>query len=139
MILFVCSQGRNRSRTAEVLALLGGADARSCGTDPDAIAPLNPNLLWAADRVVCMEQQHADIVREYLAAEGKAIVSLGIDDIWEPFEHGLIKELVSLARFRLEDYALANVLEAGARQFSLKKGGIIGKTKMALHPVARCI
>ena len=43
-ILFVCSQGRIRSRTAEVLAVRAGMDARSCGTDADAMVPINGAL-----------------------------------------------------------------------------------------------
>lgn len=37
MILYVCSQGMIRSCTAEVLAVRAGLDARSCGTDADAV------------------------------------------------------------------------------------------------------
>lgn len=115
MILFVCSQGRIRSRTAEVLALLGGIDARSCGTDEDALAPLNPQLLWPADLVVCMERRHAKRVETYMAAEGKPVVSLGIEDEWEPFDPELVRQLISLIRHRLMDDALADAMERGAR------------------------
>jgi predicted protein tyrosine phosphatase len=40
MILFVCSQGMIRSRTAEVLTIRTDLVARSCGTDFDAIVPV---------------------------------------------------------------------------------------------------
>lgn len=103
MILFVCSQGRIRSRTAEVLALLGGLDARSCGTDSDALVPLTPNLLWPADVVVCMERHHANKVAGFMAAEGKRMVSLGIEDVWNPFDPQLIEQLVSAIRLQTEE------------------------------------
>lgn len=114
MILFVCSQGKKRSRTAEVLALLGGVQARSCGTDSDALAPITPALVWAADTIICMEQAHAKKVRKYMAAEGKVVFSLGIADEWEPFEPLLIERLVSFVRHRMENEQLANAMALGA-------------------------
>lgn len=95
MILFVCSQGKIRSRTAEVLALLGGISARSCGTDSDAMVPVNNALLRAANLVVCMEREHCKLVREYMGAEGKIIVSLGLRDVYSPFEPELMRLLVT--------------------------------------------
>ena len=92
-ILFVCSQGRIRSRTAEVLAVRGGMDARSCGTDTDAIVPINDHLIRISELIICMEQHHAVSVREFMHAEGKAIVVLGIEDIYEPFAENLVAVL----------------------------------------------
>lgn len=107
MILFVCSQGRIRSRTAEVLAIRGGLDARSCGTDPDAVVPINDHLIRLADVVVCMEESHAAIVGEFMHAEGKEIHVLGIEDIYVPFEPALIERLVELCRGPLPSVAAA--------------------------------
>lgn len=94
-ILFVCSQGAIRSRTAEVLAVRGGLDARSCGTDADAVVPINDHLIRVADIIVCMEEHHADTVREFMHAEGKALHVLGIEDIYEPFTPRLIAVLTA--------------------------------------------
>ncbi len=93
-ILFVCSQGRIRSRTAEVLAVRAGMDARSCGTDADAMVPINDHLIREADIIVCMEEHHAATVREFMHAEGKSIHVLGIEDIYEPFAPRLVAVLI---------------------------------------------
>lgn len=72
-ILVCLIAGKIRSRTAEVLAVRGGMDARSCGTDADAIVPINDHLIREADIIVCMEDHHAATVREFMHAEDKAI------------------------------------------------------------------
>lgn len=111
MVLFVCSQGRIRSRTAEVLALLGGCAARSCGTDDDAMVPINNALLRAADLIICMERHHAVLVREYMAAEDKSIVSLGLRDVYSPFEPELMRLLVTTVGH--QDEAIGKALALG--------------------------
>lgn len=113
MILFVCSQGRIRSRTAEVLALLGGLNARCCGTDDTAMVPVNDQLLLAARQIVCMEQSHAELVRPMEAAEGKVIVSLGIRDVWNPFDPMLCEQIVRLAPMRLGSPEIGDALKQG--------------------------
>lgn len=105
MILFVCSQGRIRSRTAEILAVRGGLDARSCGTDADAVVPINDHLIRLADVVVCMEEHHAAAVREFMHAEGKEIHVLGIEDVYEPFAKALVAALVASIEGPLPDVA----------------------------------
>ena len=94
-ILFVCSQGRIRSRTAEVIAVRGGMDARSCGTDADAVVPINDHLIREAGIIVCMEEHHAATVREFMHADGKTIHILEIEDIYEPFTPRLIAVLTA--------------------------------------------
>lgn len=101
-ILFVCSQGVIRSRTAEVLASLGGMDARSCGTDNDAIVPINNRLIAWADHVVCMEKFHADCVRLFCHADGVPIQSLGIPDEFHPFDDELVALLIGSLHYKLE-------------------------------------
>lgn len=116
MILFVCSQGRIRSRTAEVIAMLGGVNARCCGTDENAIIPVNNELLRPAEAIICMEKLHADIVNMYMGSEGKPVVSLGIRDVWNPFDDMLIDQLVNLTRIRLEGHELADKMALGAER-----------------------
>lgn len=116
MILFVCSQGRIRSRTAEVISLLGGINARCCGTDENAIIPVNNELLRPAEAIVCMEKLHADIVNMYMGSEGKPVVSLGIRDVWNPFDPLLIDQLVQLTRLRLERDDVADMMALGAKR-----------------------
>lgn len=106
-ILFVCSQGRIRSRTAEVLAVRGGMDARSCGTDADAMVPINDHLIREADIIVCMEEHHAATVREFMHAEGKTIHVLSIEDIYEPFAPRLVAVLLTKIDALLPDLSRA--------------------------------
>ena len=106
-ILFVCSQGRIRSRTAEVLAVRGGMDARSCGTEDDAMVPINDHLIREADLIVCMEEHHAATVREFMHAEGKTIHVLGIEDIYEPFTPRLVAVLIAKIGAWLPDVSRA--------------------------------
>ena len=113
MKLFVCRQGRIRSRTAEIIALLGGVEARSCGTDADAIVTLSPELLWPADTIICMEDSQVEGIKSLMAAEGKPVVSLGLQDIYDPFEPRLVSVLVKQVRERLKDLKLANAMERG--------------------------
>lgn len=107
MILFVCSQGRIRSRTAEVLTVRGGLDARSCGTDTDAVVPINDHLIRLADVIVCMEEHHAVAVREFMHAEGKDIHVLGIEDIYEPFAPSLVAILSARMKVLLPEASQA--------------------------------
>lgn len=116
MILFVCSQGRIRSRTAEVLAVRGGLDARSCGTDADAVVPINDHLIRLADVIVCMEEHHAVSVREFMHAEGTDIRVLGIEDIYERFEPCLVAILSSRLEILLP--VVSQAIEAGMRHES---------------------
>ena len=113
MILFICSQGRIRSRTAEVLVVRGGLDARSAGTAPDAIVPLNDHLIRLADIIVCMEDLHAAMVREFMHAEGREFHVLGIEDIYEPFAPALVAILARRCRAVLP--RVAEAIEAGMR------------------------
>lgn len=106
-VLFVCSQAMIRSRTAEVLTLLGGMPARCCGTDSDAFVPLSNALLLGASEVVCMERHHAKAVNEMMGAEDKAVCSLGVPDEFEPFEARLVDVLVAALRDRSPEVAKA--------------------------------
>ncbi|GBG14261.1 sulfate adenylyltransferase subunit 1 [Novimethylophilus kurashikiensis] len=138
MILFVCSQGKIRSRTAEVIAVMGGVHARSCGTDKDALAPITNALLRAADTIICMEQSHVKEVKEYMGAEGKNIVSLGIEDVWNPFDPMLIERLILFVRHRLGDDVLSSRMQLGhqrmlAAGIDFFDGGVIsGASELAL-------
>lgn len=95
MILYVCSQGRIRSRTAEVLTLLGGEMARSCGIDKDAIAPINPRLVLEADVIVCMQKEHANAVYDFMASDGKRIEVMSLPDIFNPYDESFINLLTT--------------------------------------------
>lgn len=82
-VLFICSQNRLRSPTAEqVFADWPGIETTSAGLKPDADVPVSPELLQWADLIVVMERAH----RSRLASRfqrwlgGKRIVCLDIPD-----------------------------------------------------------
>ncbi|MEN5042009.1 low molecular weight protein tyrosine phosphatase family protein [Stenotrophomonas sp. TWI1149] len=82
-VLFICSQNRLRSPTAEqVFADWPGIETASAGLKPDADVPVSPELLQWADLIVVMERAH----RRRLASRfqrwlgGKRIVCLDIPD-----------------------------------------------------------
>lgn len=82
-VLFICSQNRLRSPTAEqVFADWPGIETASAGLKPDADVPVSPELLQWADLIVVMEGAH----RSRLASRfqrwlgGKRIVCLDIPD-----------------------------------------------------------
>jgi predicted protein tyrosine phosphatase len=71
-VLFVCSQNRLRSPTAEqVFAGNAGVDCASAGTDHDADNPLTPELIEWAEIIFVMEKTHRNKLlsrfRRYLA------------------------------------------------------------------------
>lgn len=80
MILFVCSVARLRSRTAELLCLFGGVDARSAGTAEGALNELNDQLVREADMVFCMEYEHKKEVSTFAHYQKEKTFVLNIDD-----------------------------------------------------------
>lgn len=131
-ILYVCSQGVIRSRTAETLSLLGGVHARSCGTDEHAVAPINNSALLWADEIVCMEKHHAKIVKEMMGSEGKIVQSLGIEDIYDPFDDELIALLIGSLHYKIEQASEA--IRIGKERFyelGLDKAMAVKRTTFA--------
>jgi predicted protein tyrosine phosphatase len=97
-ILFVCSQNRLRSPTAEqVFADHPGVQCTSAGTNHRAENPLTPELVEWADLVFVMEKQHRDKVRSKYRAQlkDKRIIVLGIPDDYEFMEPALVELLRS--------------------------------------------
>ena len=99
-LLFVCSQNRLRSPTAQqVFAAHPGIEALSAGTDSDAETPLSGDLIEWADVVLVMEKSHRNKVsrkfRELL--RGKRLVVLGIPDVYAYMQ----PELVTLLEQRV--------------------------------------
>ena len=95
-VLFVCSQNRMRSLTAEkMLEGVPGLQARSAGTQPDARIVVTEGHLGWADLVVCMEKSHLNRLRRKFpeAMESKRAVCLHIPDDFEVMQPELIDEL----------------------------------------------
>ncbi len=102
-LLFVCSQNRWRSLTAERLfdehpEIL----ARSAGTEPGARTRVSAGHLGWAEIVFVMEKKHAERLRAKFKDEiqGKPIVNLRIPDDYQFQDAALIE----LLRERLHDY-----------------------------------
>lgn len=100
-VLFVCSQNKLRSPTAEqVFADYPGIECSSAGTNHDAENPLTGEDVEWADLIFVMERQHQKKVSakfSHLLA-GKKIVCLGIRDEYEFMQ----AELVELLRARIQ-------------------------------------
>ncbi|MCB2408622.1 low molecular weight protein tyrosine phosphatase family protein [Hymenobacter lucidus] len=102
-LLFICSQNRWRSLTAERLFdEHPHYEARSAGTEPGARVRVTAGHLGWADVVFVMERRHADILREKFGAElaGKPVVNLRIPDKFQ----FLAPLLVELLRERLQEH-----------------------------------
>ena len=77
--LFVCSQNRLRSPTAEqVFAQFSELECESAGTDPTANVPLEPDLIEWADVIFVMERSHRNRIMKKFKTflNGKRIVVL---------------------------------------------------------------
>lgn len=120
MILFICSQGKLRSRTAELLCLFGGLPARSAGTDPDADVPINDALIRQASLIVCMESHHKKALKDFQHYGLCAAVTLGIPDEYDRLEPALVQSLIFQMRFHDED--VADAMERGEALLSAQPG-----------------
>ncbi|GGF23066.1 low molecular weight protein tyrosine phosphatase family protein [Hymenobacter cavernae] len=108
-LLFICSQNRWRSLTAE--RLFDGHPhyvARSAGTEPGARVRVTAGHLGWADAIFVMERKHADILRQKFAAElaGKPVICLRIPDKFQFLDH----VLQDLLRERLQEHLGVNWL-----------------------------
>jgi predicted protein tyrosine phosphatase len=102
-LLFVCSQNRIRSLTAEKLLENHHLyEVRSAGTDHDArICVTAGHIAWA-DRIFVMERCHLKRLRKKFRGElrGKEVVCLFIPDEYSP----LADDLCEILRARLAPY-----------------------------------
>ena len=93
-LLFVCSQNKLRSRTAEaVYSGYPGIEVDSAGLNHDAVVPLSAEQIEWADLILVMEQSHRNKLnkrfREHLA--GKRVVVLGISDEYDYMDPALVE------------------------------------------------
>jgi predicted protein tyrosine phosphatase len=92
-VLFICAQNKIRSYTAE--KMFAGSlryDVKSRGLANDARIKLAAADLRWADLIFAMEKNHKDRIAKQFRSEleGKKIVVLFIEDIYEPMEESLI-------------------------------------------------
>ena len=95
-VLFICSQNRLRSPTAEqVFASWSGLETCSAGLNHDAENPVTPELLSWADIIFVMERAH----RSRLSAKfkphlgKKRVICLEIPDEFEFMDPDLVRLL----------------------------------------------
>lgn len=102
-VLFICSQNRLRSPTAEhVFADWPGIETSSAGLNHDAENPVTPEQLQWADIVFVMERAHRDkLSARFKPHLGRArVVCLDIPDEYEFMD----PELVRLLKARVPRY-----------------------------------
>lgn len=102
-ILFVCSQNKWRSFTAEKLyAGFSRYQVRSAGTAPSARIKLTEGHVGWADRIFVMERKHLQVLKNkfgYLLGS-KKVVCLHIPDEFQFMDD----ELIELLKLRLTGY-----------------------------------
>ena len=95
-VLFVCTQNRLRSPTAEqVFANRAGFEVALAGTDPSAGVPVSPELLEWADVIFVMERAHRNKLMKKFRAHLKSqrIICLDIPDEFEYMDPALVRLL----------------------------------------------
>lgn len=101
--LFVCSQNRLRSPTAEhIFADYPGIEVSSAGTNNDAENPLTAELVEWADTIFVMERAHRNKLQKRFRSSivAQRVVCLDIPDDYEFMDPVLVDLLKSrMARY----------------------------------------
>jgi len=95
-VLFVCSQNRLRSPTAEqIFSQRPDLEVESAGTNHDADTPLTAELVAWADLIFVMERAHRDKLQRRFqrSLKGKRVICLDIPDDYEFMDPGLVRLL----------------------------------------------
>jgi len=95
-LLFVCSENRLRSPTAEeVFSKYPGVNAIGAGTNADAETTVTGDLIEWADVILVMEKSHNNKISKKFKEQlkGKRLVCLEIPDIYERMDPSLVKLL----------------------------------------------
>ena len=95
-VLFVCSQNRLRSPTAEqMFASYPGIHVASAGTNNGAEVPLTSELVRWADLIFVMEKSHRNKVQKRFKSDLKdsRLICLEIPDEFEFMDEGLVRLL----------------------------------------------
>jgi predicted protein tyrosine phosphatase len=102
-ILFVCSQNRLRSPTAEkVFSTYPDIETDSAGLNHDAIQPISPEQLEWADVIFVMEKTHLSKLRKKYKKHlnRQRLVCLNIPDDYDYMD----AELVEILKHKVETY-----------------------------------
>lgn len=95
-VLFVCSQNRLRSPTAEhVFSTRPGIEVASAGTNHDADNPLTHELVEWADIIFVMEKAHRNKLQQRFRASLRTarVICLDIPDAFEFMDPMLVRLL----------------------------------------------
>lgn len=95
-VLFVCSQNRLRSPTAEqIFANHPACEVSSAGTNANADNPLTPDLVRWADIIFVMERTHRNKLQRRYRTDLKnaRVICLDIPDDYEFMDEELIRLL----------------------------------------------
>ena len=95
-VLFVCSQNKLRSPTAEqVFASWPGIEVSSAGLNHDAVEPLTSEMVGEADLIFVMEKAHRSRLSKRFKADlnQARVVCLDIPDDYEFMDPELVKLL----------------------------------------------
>lgn len=106
-LLFICSQNRQRSLTAErVFDGVDGHQARSAGTEAGARIRVTAGHLGRADHIFVMEKRHLDRLRAKFGSvlAGKRVSCLHIADEYGYMDAALIARLEAAVGAYLNDH-----------------------------------
>ncbi|WP_439495908.1 low molecular weight protein tyrosine phosphatase family protein [Bosea sp. (in: a-proteobacteria)] len=94
-VLFVCSQNRLRSPTAEqIFSARPDLEVMSAGTNHDAETPLTAEIVAWADLIFVMEKEHRNKLQRRFKRQLKArLVCLDIPDDYEFMDPVLVRLL----------------------------------------------
>ena len=95
-LLFLCSQNKLRSHTAEtIFANYAGVEVDSAGLNNDAEVPLSEEQIEWADVIIVMEKSHRSRLNKKFrhTLAGKRIAVLGIPDDYDYMDEKLIRLL----------------------------------------------
>ncbi|MGH1334645.1 MAG: low molecular weight protein tyrosine phosphatase family protein [Aureispira sp.] len=105
-ILFICSQNKWRSRTAEhIFKNKAGWNVRSAGTDRAARVRLNANHVNWAEVIFVMEDKHKNRLKQHFRPQLKEqeIIVLDIPDDYQYLDPELIEMLEKSVHYYLEE------------------------------------
>lgn len=98
-VLFICSQGKYRSRTAaDYFKSVWGWDTDFAGTDIDAVKRVTESQVREADLIICMENSHRNKIRRKWKGLSKKIKVWGIEDEYYYYDPLLLSELLCRMR-----------------------------------------
>ena len=102
-ILFLCSQNKRRSLTAEkYFDGYNGHQVRSAGTENNSRIKVTEGIIGWADMIFCMEKKHLRRIKDRYgsALAGKKVICLNIPD-----EYGFMDEkLIALLNSSVSKY-----------------------------------